>query len=107
MVEGRASTRSVAGERTSPRVHGAFAYATQLARPTAGRLLTRMSGVVGTVRSANVPGRPRAVAVGFEPTNGLPRYTLSSSANPRSAMVADVRCVLNKPVGGSRRTQPN
>jgi len=37
------------------------------------------------------------VAVGFEPTNGLPRYTLSSSENPRSGMVVDVRFVLKEP----------
>jgi len=58
-------------------------------------------------KTTNVRGKPRAVAVGFEPTNGLPRYTLSSSANPRSAMVVDVRFVLNEPVRGSHRTQPD
>jgi len=45
--------------------------------------------------------------VGFEPTVDFHPHTLSSSANPRSAMVVDVRFVLNEPVGGSRRTQPN
>jgi hypothetical protein len=55
-------------------------------------------------RTANVRGRPRAVAVGFEPTNGLPRYTLSSSVNPRSGTVVGVRHVLNKPVRGCHRT---
>ena len=46
-----------------------------------------------------------AVAVGFEPTNGLPRYTLSSSANPRSGAVVGVRPVLSRPVRGARRTR--
>jgi hypothetical protein len=46
----------------------------------------------------------RAVAVGFEPTNGLPRYTLSSSENPRSGTVARIRHVLNTPVRGCHRT---
>ena len=46
----------------------------------------------------------RAVAVGFEPTNGLPRYTLSSSANPRSGTVVHVRHVLNRPIRGCHRT---
>jgi hypothetical protein len=48
-----------------------------------------------------------AVAVGFEPTKELPLYTLSSSANPRSALVVSVREVLNQPARGSRRTQPD
>ena len=52
-------------------------------------------------------GRPRAVAVGFEPTNGLPRYTLSSSANRRSGTDVGVRPVLNQPIRGSNRTQAN
>ena len=52
-------------------------------------------------------GRPRAVAVGFEPTNGLPRYTLSSSANQGSGTGVDVRLVLNKAVGGRHRTRPD
>jgi hypothetical protein len=46
----------------------------------------------------------RAVAVGFEPTRELPLYTLSSSANPRSATVARVRHVLNTPTRGCHRT---
>jgi len=58
----------------------------------------------GTVHSANGHGRSRAVAVGFEPTNGLPRYTLSSSANPHSGTAARVRHVLNTPVRGCHRT---
>ena len=51
--------------------------------------------------------RLTAVAVGFEPTVDFHPHTLSSSANPRSATVVGVRRVLNKPVGGSHRTQPN
>jgi hypothetical protein len=47
----------------------------------------------------------RAVAVGFEPTNGLPRYTLSSSANQGSRTVVGVRHVLNAPICGCPRTQ--
>jgi hypothetical protein len=46
----------------------------------------------------------RAVAVGFEPTRGLPLYTLSSSANPRSGTVVRVRHVFNTPVRGCHRT---
>ena len=46
----------------------------------------------------------RAVAVGFEPTNGLPRYTLSSSANPRSGTVAHVHHMLNRPIRECHRT---
>jgi hypothetical protein len=49
----------------------------------------------------------RAVAVGFEPTRELPLYTLSSSANPRSGTVVGIRHVLNQPVRGSGRTQPD
>jgi hypothetical protein len=48
----------------------------------------------------------RAVTVGFEPTRELPLYTLSSSANRRSATVVGVRDVLNKPDRGSPRTPP-
>jgi len=58
-------------------------------------------------KTTNVRGKPRAVAVGFEPTNGLPRYTLSSSANPRSGTAVSVRLVLNQAVRGGRRTQPD
>jgi hypothetical protein len=58
-------------------------------------------------RTANVRGQLRAVAVGFEPTNGLPRYTLSSSANQRSGTVVGIRPVLNQPTRDVRRTQPN
>jgi hypothetical protein len=43
--------------------------------------------------------------VGFEPTRGLPLYTLSSSANPRSGTVVRVRHVLNAPICGCPRTQ--
>ena len=48
-----------------------------------------------------------AVAVGFEPTVESPPHTLSSSANPRSGTVGDVRPVLDGPVRVSRRTQPD
>ena len=47
------------------------------------------------------------MAVGFEPTNGLPRYTLSSSENPRSGTVVGVHPVLNQPGGDVPRTQPD
>jgi len=47
------------------------------------------------------------VAVGFEPTNGLPRYTLSSSANPGSGTTVGVRYVLNKALGARHRAQPD
>jgi len=48
-----------------------------------------------------------AVALGFEPTNGFPRYTLSSSANRRSGTVVGIRPMLNQPIRGSHRTQPD
>jgi hypothetical protein len=44
-----------------------------------------------------------AVAVGFEPQWTF-THTLSS---PRSGTVVRVRVVLNEPVRGGRRTQPN
>jgi len=52
-------------------------------------------------------GRPRAVAVGFEPTNGLPRYTLSSSANQVSDTAGGLRLVLSKPCRDVPRSQPD
>jgi len=45
--------------------------------------------------------------VGFEPTVDFHPHTLSSSANQRSGTVVGVRHVLNKPVRGSHRTQPD
>jgi tRNA G26 N,N-dimethylase Trm1 len=57
--------------------------------------LTARGGVLNPISCSDL-----AVAVGFEPTNGLPRYTLSSSANQSSATVVGVRHVLNRPVHG-------
>ena len=47
------------------------------------------------------------VVLGFEPTNGLPRYTLSSSVNHGSATAVGVRPVLNKPVRVRPWTPPD
>ena len=66
-----------------------------------------MCDAVRTVLATDGRGQPRAVAVGFEPTNGLPRYTLSSSANRGSAMIVGVRLVFNDRVRGRLRTQPD
>jgi hypothetical protein len=58
-----------------------------------------------TVLVTNGRGRPRAVAVGFEPTVDFHPHTLSSSENPRSGTVARVRLVLNQAVRGGHRTR--
>ena len=59
---------------------------------------------VRTVLATNGHRRPRAVAVGFEPTVESPPHTLSSSANPRSGTVVHVHHVVNMPVRGCHRT---
>jgi hypothetical protein len=51
-----------------------------------------MQSVTVPVTDGN--GRPRAVAVGFEPTVDFHPHTLSNSANPRSYTVVGVRLVL-------------
>jgi len=71
-------------------------------RPTSVR--DDVGGHSDNGRITDVHGRPRAVAVGFEPTNGLPRYTLSSSANHCSATVVSVCHVLNEPIAAG--TEP-
>jgi hypothetical protein len=74
-------------------------------RTTAGASSSIVCDAVRTVLATDGRGQPRAVAVGFEPTNGLPRYTLSSSANPSSETVVGVRHVLNQAVRGGHRTR--
>ena len=71
------------------------------------RAQARAPGLAGRRGGGTIADGPRAVAVGFEPTNGFPRYTLSSSANQGSATVVGVRHVLNKPVRGCHRTRAN
>jgi hypothetical protein len=81
------------GASYQPRVTHSLALGT-----TAGASSSSVCDAVRTVLATNGRGRQRAVAVGFEPTNGLPRYTLSSSENQGSATVVGVRRVLNEPI---------
>jgi len=59
-----------------------------------------------TVPFTDGNGRPRAVAVGFEPTNGLPRYTLSRNALLPTPS-ASSRYRPSSPEGSDRRLSVN
>src|ERR1035437_103942 len=60
----------------------------------------------GTVSATDGRGRPRAVAVGFEPTNGLHRYTLSRNALLPTPS-ASSRYRPSSPEGSDRRLSVN